>query len=146
LSNGNPSPEWLRQSYPAMLPAEIAVWRAWLRLHAGEYDRFEYNVRVGPGFDPGPNVAPNDRQMSLDITRKRIDAVAWAGNQPTIIEVKDRAGLSAIGQLMGYIVHWKIEKPFTPAPFALLVANRLAPGVDTVLNAHSLLYVLVAVQ
>jgi hypothetical protein len=145
MSNGNPSPEWLRQTYPAMLPAEIAVWRAWLRLNAGNYDRFEYNVRVGPGFDPGPNVAPADRQMSLDITRKRIDALAWAGNQPTVIEVKDRAGLSAIGQLMGYIVHWKDEHPFGPPPYALLVANRLAPGVERVLQAHSLTFVTVDV-
>lgn len=134
-----------RLQFPALLPAEIAVRRAWLRLHQTEYDRFEYNVRVGPGFDPGPGLHPNDRQMAIDNTRKRIDALAWQGSNPTIIEVKDRAGLSAIGQLMGYIVHWKIEHPNQINPKALLVANRLAPGVQEVLQAHGVMFELVTV-
>jgi hypothetical protein len=129
-----------------MLPTEIAVWRAWLRLHQAEYDRFEYNVRVGPGFDPGPGVHPNDRKMASDITRKRIDALAWQGDNPTLIEVKERAGLSAVGQLLGYVVHWKIEHPNNTNPRALLVASRIAPGVKEVLQAHGLNYELVAVQ
>jgi hypothetical protein len=139
---------WLesyRGSYPAMLPNEIAVWRAWLRVHYAEFDRFEYNVRVGPGFDPGPTLAENDRKMALDITRKRIDALAWRGSQPTIIEVKERAGLSAIGQLMGYVVHWNLERPNGPRPYSLLVAARLAPGVEEVLNHHGLSFALVEV-
>jgi hypothetical protein len=135
-----------RLTFPALLPAEINVLRAWLRLHEGEYDRFDYNVRVGPGFDPGPALHPNDRQMAIDNTRKRIDALAWRGGQPTIIEVKDRAGLSCIGQLMGYVVHWNLEHPNGPRPYSLLVANRLAPGVEDVLNHHGLLFVLVDVQ
>jgi hypothetical protein len=134
-----------RLQFPALLPAEIAVWRAWLRLHQGEYDRFAYNVRVGPGFDPGPALHPNDRQMAIDNTRKRIDALAWSGSWPTIVEVKDRAGLSSIGQLLGYVVHWKIEHPNTIQPKALLVANRLAPGVEEVLRAHGLVFELVEV-
>lgn len=132
-----------RLTYPALLPAEIAVWRAWLRLHQGDYDRFDYNQRVGPGFDPGEGVPDYVRKQALDNTRKRIDALAWQGSTVTIIEVKDRAGLSSIGQLMGYIVHWKLERPNEIPPKALLVANRLAPGVEEVLRAHSLPFELV---
>ena len=133
-----------RNTYPAMLPLEILVWRAWLRLHQVEYDRFDYNTRIGPGYDPGATVPDYVRSQALAVTRKRIDAVAWQGSQPTVIEVKDRAGLSSVGQLMGYIVHWNLEHSDGPRPKALLVANRLAPGVAEVLNAHSLPYHLVA--
>ena len=134
-----------RLTYPAMLPAEIAVYKAWLRLHQAEYDRFEYNVRVGPGFDPGGGVPDNIRTMSIANTKKRIDALAWSGSAPTIIEVKDRAGLSAIGQLLGYRVHWQLENPHAIPPKMLLVANRLAPGVQEVLQAHNVPYELVSV-
>ena len=139
------TPESDRLTFPAMLPAEIAVFRAWLRLHQGEYDRFDYNTRVGPGFDPGPSAPDFVRTSSIASTRKRMDALLWQGDQPTIIEVKDRAGLSAIGQLLGYVTHWKIEHPHSVPPKALLVANRLAPGVEEVLKAHNLPWELVTV-
>jgi hypothetical protein len=132
-----------RLSYPAMLPAEIAVWRAWLRLHQAEYDRFDYNARVGPGFDPGGGVPDYIRQMALKSSKKRIDAVGWQGSQPLIVEVKDRAGLSAIGQLLGYRVHWRLENPHSPPPKMLLVANRLAEGMQEVLQAHDVPWELV---
>ena len=140
-----PVTESARLSFPAMLPAEIAVWRAWLRLHQGEYDRFDYNERVGPGFDPGGAVPDYIRTMSIKNTRKRIDVVAWQGSQPLIVEVKDRAGLSAIGQLLGYRVHWRLEHPQDTPPKMLLVANRLADGMVEVLRAHEMPYELVNV-
>jgi hypothetical protein len=143
MSTASSRPESDRITFPALLPAEIAVWRAWLALHQTEYSSFDYNVRVGPGFDPGTGVEQFVRDSAMASTRKRIDAVAWQGDQPTIIEVKDRAGLSAIGQLLGYIVHWKIERPNSPPPRRLLVANRLAPGVQEVLQEHSLPFELV---
>lgn len=145
MSTVPPTPQSERLTYPALLPAEINVLRAWLRLHEAEYTKFDYNVRVGPGFDPGPSSPDYIRKMARDSTRKRMDALAWAGSQPTIIEVKDRAGLSAVGQLMGYVVHWKIEHPHEVPPKALLVANRLAPGVAEVLQAHNIPFELVAV-
>jgi len=134
-----------RLSFPALLPAEIAVWRAWLRLHQAEYDRFDYNARVGPGFDPGGGVPDYIRTMSIANTKKRIDAVAWQGSAPTIVEVKDRAGMSAIGQILGYRVHWQKEHPQAPPPKMLLVANRLADGVSDVLLAHNVPWELVTV-
>lgn len=134
-----------RLYYPAMLPAEIIVWQAWLRLHQAEYDRFEYNTRVGPGYDPGGGVPDYIREMSIKNTKKRIDAVAWSGSQPLIVEVKVRAGLSSIGQLLGYITHWRIENPHDALPKALLVANQLAPGVQEVLHKYELPFELVTV-
>lgn len=145
MSTPTPPLESDRLSFPAMIPAEIDVWRAWLRLHQGEYDRFDYNARVGPGFDPGEAVPDYIRQMSIKNTKKRIDAVAWQGSAPLIVEVKVRAGLSSIGQLLGYRVHWQRENPHAPPPKMLLVANRLAEGVQDVLDAHSVPFELVTV-
>ena len=132
-----------RLTYPAMLPAEIDVWRGWLAKHQGEYERFEYNVRVGPGADPGPNYPQSVRDQAILNTQARIDALAWQGTQATIVEVKDRAGLSAIGQLLGYEVYWKRANPNFPPPKTLLVARGLGHGVDAVLTAKGITYELV---
>jgi len=57
MSTPDPTVAQLLQSerfkYPGLLPREIIVLRAWLRLREKDYDRFDYNVRIGTGFDPG---------------------------------------------------------------------------------------------
>ena len=121
-----------RLKYPGMLPREIIVFRAWLRLHESEYDRFDFNVRIGTGFDPGPSVSESIRQMAIQNSQKRIDAVAYKDTSVTLIEVKDRAGFSAVGQLVGYLHMWQAAHPSEGPPHLLLVANRLQDDIPLV--------------
>lgn len=136
MSTPQPTVAQLLQSerfkYPGLLPREIIVLRAWLRLHENEYDRFDYNVRIGTGFDPGPTVSDSIRQMAIVNSQKRIDAVAYKGNTVTLIEVKDRAGFSAVGQLVGYLHMWQAQYPDQARPRLLLVANRLQDDIPLV--------------
>jgi hypothetical protein len=122
-----------RQSFPGLLPREILVFRAWLKLHESEYDRFDYNVRLGSGFDPGPTYPQNIRDMAVANTQKRVDAVGYKGEQVTLIEVKDRAGFSAVGQLVGYLHLYKATNPTKNTPRQLMVANRIADDLMPVL-------------
>jgi len=121
-----------RFSYPGLLPREILVLKSWLRLHEAEYDRFDYNIRIGTGFDPGPTVSDSMRQMAIANSQKRIDAAAFKGNEVTLIEVKDRVGFSAIGQLIGYMHMWQADHPNDPAPKLILVANRTQADISLV--------------
>lgn len=114
-----------RTKFPGMLPREILIFKNWLAMHETEYDRFDYNVRIGAGVDPGPTWPDYVRQQAIANTQLRIDAVAWKGAAPTIIEVKDRAGASAIGQIVTYEAVWLKDNPAAPAPNLLLVTNRL---------------------
>lgn len=143
-SQAQPVGEAARLSFPALIPSEADVWRGWAHLHQGEYTSFDYNVRVGPGTDPGPGTPPEIRAYAERSTRKRIDVVAWAGVQPTIIEVKDRASASALGQILTYQVHWNMEHPNSPPAKLLLVARALSPGLEHVLSAHGVPYELVS--
>jgi len=121
-----------RFKYPGLLPREIIVLRSWLRLHENEYDRFDYNVRLGTGFDPGPSVSESIRRMAIVNSQKRVDAVSYKDGAVTLIEVKDRAGFSAVGQLVGYLHMWQAANPGTPRPRLLLVANRLQDDIPLV--------------
>lgn len=128
-----------RLSYPGLLPREVLILQAWLKLHESEYDRFDYNVRVGQGTDPGPTYEPGIRKMAIDNTKKRIDAVAYKGNQATLIEVKDRAQLSAVGQLVGYSHLYPMDHTDEPVPLLLLVTNRVIADLPLICGRSNIM-------
>lgn len=113
------------------LTAEIAIAKRWLLKHAAEYDSAETNVRVGKGFDPGPGTPDNYRQQNILASQRRIDMIVWKGIQPTIIEYKDRIGLSAIGQLVTYRTLYADAFPGSPVALLLAVGASIGPDVDT---------------
>lgn len=127
-----------RMRFPGLLPRECLVLKAWLALHEAEYDRFDYNVRLGEGNDPGTQFPDDVRRMAILNTQKRVDAVAYKSDQPTLIEVKDRAGFSAIGQIVGYDALWRQQNPTTPAPKLLLVCNRFPNDILPVLQKQGI--------
>jgi hypothetical protein len=127
-----------RLTFPGMLPREILVFQSWLKQHEMEYDRFDYNVRLGGGFDPGPTWDEAIRRMAIANTQKRVDAVGYQGNLVSLIEVKDRAGFSAIGQLVGYEALWLHENPGAQQPRLILVCNRFAPDILPVLQKQGI--------
>jgi hypothetical protein len=135
-----------RMKYPGLLPREILVLRSWLRLHEQEYERFDYNVRLGAGFDPGASFPQNIRDMAIANTQKRVDAVAYAASGVTLIEVKDRAGFSAIGQLVGYDAMWRAAFPTSSEPKLMLVCNRTTDDIGLVAARQNIAIQLVEVD
>jgi len=123
-----------RAKYPGLLPREILILQSWLKLHEGDYDRFDYNFRVGEGTDPGPTWPDYIRQQAVQNTQKRIDAVAWKGEQASIVEVKDRAGFAAVGQLVGYRPLFVQRFPDKPKPILVLVTNNVNVDILPVLQ------------
>jgi hypothetical protein len=112
-----------RAKYPAMQVDEILVWRNWLQLHQAEYDRFDYNVRIGTGVDPGAAFPQNIRDMAIAIRSLRLDAVGYQGDTPTIFEVKRRAGPENVGQLLTYRTVWEAQQLSSSGPRLVLVAS-----------------------
>lgn len=117
-------PPEVRRRFGSLLPREVLVLVAWLKLHEAEYDRWQFDVRIGKGFDPGPGFTEDIRRMAVLNSQKRMDALGWQGQQATIVEVKERASLGAVGQLVGYKALFQQEHPDLPAPLLVLVAMR----------------------
>lgn len=140
-----------RFKFPGLLPDEILVMRAWLLFHQTEWQRFEYNVRLGPGIDPGPGFNAKMRADGIALTKLRIDAVAFRNiDAPAIatpiaspedvyrvspaavseiIEVKRRALPGNIGQLTTYFHAWMQEFPNAAPPSLRLVCNSYTPNI-----------------
>jgi hypothetical protein len=117
-----------RSYFDGMRPAEAEVFRKWLKLYEHEYDTFEYNVRVGPGTDPGPLYSQEVRRAAILSSQRRIDAVGWRGTSPTIIEVKHFATRQAIEQISLYGRLWVAYRPHDEPAALLIVAVRAEPG------------------
>ena len=129
-----------RAKYPAMQVDEILVWRAWLLTHQALYDRFDYNVAIGIAQDPGPAYTDAIRKMAIFIRSKRLDAIGWQANTPTIFEVKRRAGPENVGQLVIYQHWWPKSFPGAPVAKLVLVASDADPHILPVLAQFGIDY------
>lgn len=98
-------------SYPHMLALDAELFTLFLLKHGTEYLRFDYDLPVGSGIDPGPDLPVYLRDDFIHLTRKKIDAVGYTSSGVDIIEVKPRAGLTALGQLIAYRDLFKLSYP-----------------------------------
>lgn len=113
----------LRRFYPERTDRESTVIRDWLLAHGEDYDRFSFSVRVGQGQAPAAGIDPGVARSVLFSSRKRIDVLAWQGNTPTIVEVKERVTPAAIGQVLTYRQLLLEEFPDAPDPRLVIIGR-----------------------
>lgn len=113
-----------RPKYPGMFLPEQEVWRAWLTKHQQYYESFEYNVRVGPGEDPGPTYDKAMREGWIKNTQSRIDVVGYKRIGREIIEVKVRAASDVIGQIQTYLHLYPSSYEYAGPLTARIVCNE----------------------
>jgi hypothetical protein len=118
-----------RLKYPGMQVREILIWKNWLYQNSTRFDRYEYNVRLGDGVDPGPSYPDSSRRMWIANSMKRVDVVAVRGGHVTIIEVEENPGMTAFGQLAGYQTLWrnKVQAGGAPAVHISLGVEKFFP-------------------
>ena len=79
---------------------EKIIWTKYLQAGATIYAPFQYDVRVGNGLQMPPGSSEYDIKSALALTTKRIDVVFENEGVHVITEIKVRAGLGVIGQLV----------------------------------------------
>jgi len=125
----------LRRFYPERTDRESTIIRDYLLAHGGEFDRFSFSVRVGQGQTPDPTNLPGVQENAVFSSRKRIDLLAWRGNQPVIVEVKERVTPASLGQILTYRQLWHEEHPEAPPP-ELVVIGRFSDD-DTIRSLNT---------
>lgn len=130
------------RKYPHLLTPDVPVWEAFLAAFGDNYTEIDYDVRVGQGRPAGPGFDPAIQKDALDLSMRRIDAVAHAADTVDIIEITRIADLKAIGQLFTYpLLYAQTYHPATPIR-AVLVAERLRTDILTVLESYQIAYYL----
>lgn len=124
------------QPFPHLKPAEGLLWAAFLRDHAGDYSYFDYDVRVGRGHPNPPGAPEYIRVMIAKLSPKRIDAVGYQGDQPTIFEVTPRGGRTLIGACMLYRQLFAETFPSIAAAGCAAVVGSVDPDAARFLAAQ----------
>ena len=109
--------------YPGIDPYESKVIREFLRRYGFQFDRVEFDVKLGEGQTAPEGTPEPYRKMWGSLTRKRADLIGWApGKRAVIIEAKWVFHLRDVGQLIGYGELFKKEYPdHTAALIAICV-------------------------
>lgn len=90
------------RTYPHMLPAESALWSAFLRKWGAGWSKYQYDVHVGDGVVLDSRYDVMTQGLARALTQKRIDVVAERHGEVWIFEVKLQAAINAFGQVMAY--------------------------------------------
>ena len=92
----------LTNRFPHILPQDAKVWTKFLHGNPDFCDYYDYDIRVGKGIDPGNIVEEKFRRMSIHLSQRRIDIVGYRNDCIFIIELTQKAGIKALGQLSAY--------------------------------------------
>jgi len=126
----------LRRFYPERTDRESAIIRDWLLARGVQYDRFAFSVRVGVGQAPNPEHLEGVQRNAVFSTKKRIDVLAWQGDQPFIHEVKERVTPAVLGQLQTYRQLFLEQYPDSKDPQLVALGRTSDDDTLRALQAH----------
>ena len=129
-----------RIKYPHMIWEEAIVWERFIDANPGYFDSVDYDFRVGVGAQPDESFTPNYQRMVKMLSQHRIDVLGWNGDKPTIVEVKGRAIISTLGQVLGYKTLFEREFNVFGTAEMLVVCDRIGEDVMMVFDRNKIPY------
>ena len=108
-----------------LMPVEIELWKKFLPRVLDQFEQFLYDVHLGEGVELDPSWPPEIARAATTLTQKRVDAIGLRPGEVWLFEVKPDAGLSALGQLLGYRSLWIRQRGPTPIPRLAIVTDRV---------------------
>lgn len=117
---------------------ETSVARAYLVRHVDEFDRAEFNVGLGPGMTLGSWADAATQTAATYSTKPRADMILWRGDVPTIVEVKDRANPSVMGQLLTYWHILREENPKLLNVYKIVAARSVQEGLPAIFARYAI--------
>jgi hypothetical protein len=126
------------QKFPGLRAPESIILATYQRGYGDLPVQWAYNVPVGKGTEPPSAMPTHLKVMHVKNSQRKIDAILTDGQHVTLIEVKERAQLGSIGQLLGYAHLWQSENPGSGEPTMLLLTARLSPGVKEVAEKYGI--------
>ena len=132
-----------RGKYPHMFPKDIAVWERFLDIYGKDYNGFYYDVVCGKECEPKPEWSEPYARDAAILSRLRIDAIGVKDDSLDIIEVKPRANMASVGQVLTYREHYISEHNPTKYVKTLIVAETLDPNILPLTLKHGISYILV---
>lgn len=128
-----------RASYPGLNTSSVDLWRKFLRYYGDAFESYAYNVRVGQGIQAPAYLTEQEKELWKMLTQKRIDVVAERFRETWIIEIVERPGLAAVGQLIGYMHLGQQYLQTQETVRAALVCARLGHDMAAIFKAQGVM-------
>lgn len=109
-----------------MSAIDFELWKRFRLQHTLPFEALRFDVAVGRGAPPTPDVTPEVAAAWQRLTRQRLDVVGESAAGWTIIELRGAAGPGAIGSLVVYRDLW-LDDPPDAAPVALWLVTDVLP-------------------
>lgn len=113
------------RKYPHMIGEDTDVWNRFIIKFPNRFDTVDYDVHIGKGVNTSPILNKSDQKYWAQLTRKRIDVIGYKDSLITIIEVKKRATLFTLGQVLGYRFLYLSEHPEQKGVLTLLLCSKV---------------------
>lgn len=124
-------PNW--EGIPPHISADdLGLWEQFRKLHAGDYQRFYFDVALGTGEDSPPNTRPSVAEAWKRLTMFRADVVGDTGKEWHLIELRPNAGPGALGAVQTYSTLWLNGPPDTRPVKPILVTDRCSSDIRRV--------------
>lgn len=109
--------------YDHMAANDVPLWERFMEKYPDVYEAVAYDVAVGsvPEHAQAPVVAEGASMGRL--YQRRIDVVGFKDEETDILEVKPRATMSAIGQVLGYKYLYMRDEGWPKEPKAVIVTD-----------------------
>ena len=116
---------------PGLSFFDTRIWNVALdRLRPGLLGVY-YNVRVGHGRKPSPDMTDEQKKIWWQLTTKRIDALLEYRDAVWIAEIRRRAQSSAIGRLLTYKTLYDDDNPLNKRVNLMLITDDLDEDVQS---------------
>ena len=120
------------------MPLDRVIWDRFLSVYGADYLGFQYDVLVGDGATPLPNMSKRDRMLLYLLTVKRVDCLGIRAAGLTLFEVKPRLGMAAIGQCVSYVDLWRRQYGKFPPVRAAWVGEQSEPDLAYVADRQNM--------
>lgn len=116
----------------------MPVWNRFLERYGSGWEAFEYDVRVGPASGAARGFDPGTQAVFEALTKLRIDAVGYRPGEIWVLEVSPFAGISKVGQALGYRDLFIAERRPAEPVRAGVVTGVFSPAVGEVLRSQGI--------
>ena len=116
--------------YPHMGEKDAAIWSRFLDANPEAFDYCWYDLPVGSGEPVPLETQQNLKEDWLILTKYKCDVIGFKDGKPTIIEVKPRAGLGAVGQVITYDLLYQEYVDGKARPNLIILTDALRSDMD----------------
>ena len=116
-----------RNHYPHMRDFEIALIEKFIEKNPDFFDEVAYSYPVGHGAPADPIVNDETEGSVEYLYYKKIDIFGRKQSTTSIVEVKKKAGASAVGQVLGYRDLYVLDEKPSIVPKCIIITNEASP-------------------